>query len=114
MKYLSLIAVVFSSVSFASTETTPYTKITGIETRGWGMHVQVDVSVGQTVGCRVEPGATYMLDLNKSKMNQTGENYEFAQSAILAAFMAQSDISFHIYECTSSGRPIIGHIRLKR
>ncbi|WP_096086614.1 hypothetical protein [Agaribacterium haliotis] len=97
----------------AATETTPYGKVTGIESRSWGLHVQVDFQVGQALGCAVNPGAMYMLDLSEAKVSKDGGNYEFIQSAVLAAFIAQSDISFHLYECNPSNRPYIGHIRLK-
>ena len=113
MKFFTLALLLSVSINcLAAMETTSYGKITGFETRSWGMHVQVDFSVGAPIGCKVDPGAAYMLDLNKSNINQNGEGYEFAQSLILAAFVAQKPVSFHLYSC-ASGRPQIGHIRVK-
>ncbi len=112
-KYLIVLFGCFlSSACLAALETTPYGKIVGIETRAWGMHIQVDYTVGSTLGCKVDPGAAYMLDLNKASISQTGENYELVSSTILAAFMAQKDVSFHLYQCGPS-RPIVGHVRVR-
>ena len=113
MKYFIVVLLIICSFSAnAALETTVYGKIVGLETRAWGMHVQVDFPVGQKAGCPVSPGTMYMLDLSETKVSQTGGNYDFVQSVILASFMAQKEVSFHIYECGSS-RPIIGHVRVK-
>jgi hypothetical protein len=104
---LSLVAF----TSYAQIETTPYGKITGIETRSWGMHIQVDYAVGEKLGCKIEPGATYMLDLHKDKVSHDGGNFDLVQSMVLAAYMANKDISFHLYECLA--RPQVGHVRVR-
>lgn len=112
MRYLLTLLLLSIPLIVSAMETTPYGKITGIETRPWGMHVQVDYAAGKSIGCEVRPGMAYMLDLNESKVNQNGENYELSQSLILAAFLAQKDVSFHLYECGSQ-RPYIGHVRVR-
>ena len=111
---LSVLCVIFSLDVLSATESTPYGKNTGIESRSWGMHFQTNFSDGGLNNCPVNVGDTYMYDFrHDNTYNGTSSNDEV--SMLLAAFAAQSDIAFHIYGCNDVGsRPIIGHIRVRK
>ena len=97
-----------------ATETTPWGQITAVETRSWGLHINVDYSVGAGLGCQANPGDTYMLDLHMNKVSIDGGNFDLVQSAVLTAFAAGRQVSFHLYECVpGSGRPYVGHVRIR-
>jgi hypothetical protein len=115
MKKLSskmLICILFILPSYAQAlETTVYGKIVGIETRHWGFHVQTDFSAGESIGCKVNPGASYMFDLD---ISQQGANANGVISTLLAAFASGKEVSFLLYECRPGNtRPMIGHLRVK-
>jgi len=111
MKKILLTILSLISLSAGAAETTPYEKIVGIETREWGMHVQVDFTVGKDIGCEVLPGTTYMLDLHRDFIGGAG-NFDLTQSMIMAAFMANKSVSFHLYQCNASTRPYVGYVRV--
>jgi hypothetical protein len=110
-KILAFILLSVSLNSNADLQTTPYGQIVGIETRGQNMHIQTNFSSGDKLGCAVSVGAIYMYDFSAAKQ---GDGDQLVQSVLLAAFMAGKDVSFHLYECNTSGsRPVIGHVRVK-
>ena len=103
-----------TNVSMAAHEQTVYGKITGIESRSWGMHIQTDFAAGKSNGCEVTPGMTYMYDFQYAN-NNNGDSADDEIAMILTAFSAHSDISFHIYGCNSANnRPVVGYIRLRK
>jgi len=107
-KLLSFSLIILSCSTIAST--TNYGKIIGIETRSWGMHIQTDFGFTME-GCSAIVGGAYMYDFvyNNDK-NSPSASAEI--SIILAAFAANKDIAFHVYDCNSS-RPKVGYILLK-
>lgn len=109
-----MILLFISSNISAVTESTVFGKITGIESRSWGMHVQTNFAGGGPNGCPVTVGQTYMYDFRHDN-NNNGSDSSDEVAMILAAFAAQSDIAFHIYGCNDAGnRPIIGYVRLRK
>jgi len=107
---ISVIVILLSNKAYAL-ETTAYGKITGYETRDWGLHVQTNFAAGSSLGCPVLPGSSYMYDL---RIDTQGLNYNAVVSSIMSAFMAGKDVSFHLYECIpGNARPIIGHVRVR-
>lgn len=119
VKAISMMAAALTLISALpqsayAAETTPYGKITGIETRDWGLHVNVDYALGASLGCPSSPGDVYMLDLHKDYVSINGGNFEAVQASVLSAFMAGREISFHLYTCRSSNdRPYVGHVRIR-
>lgn len=112
---LALGFFLFSSLSAQAVEHTLWGKITGMETREWGLIVNVDFSVGQSLGCPRTPSDTYMLYLHETYSSNGGGNFAAVQSSVLTAFASGSDIAFHLYQCTvSGGVPYIGHVRLRK
>lgn len=109
-----LATLLLSLNASAASETTSYGKITGIESRTWGMHIQTTFGAGGPNNCKVSPGDTYMYDFRHDN-SRNGTDSTEEVSMLLAAFSAQTDISFHIYSCNqSNNRPLIGYIRLRR
>ncbi len=110
-KLLSLTLLIsLTPIPALALETTVYGKITGIETRAWGLHVQTDFAGGQSLNCGVTPGQTYMYDF---LLSRNVENAEFIQATLLTAFTAGLDVSFHMYVCNGP-RPTIDHVRIKQ
>ena len=111
MKYIFGVLIYLVVASSYALETTVYGKIVGIETRNGNMHVQTDFSGGASLNCGVTAGTLYMYDFLSSEQ---GEGADFVRSVILSAFIAQKDVSFHLYKCNSNNaRPVIGHVRIK-
>lgn len=111
---LFIFSLVFLPVNVAMAyETTAYGKITGIESRIWGLHVQTTFSGGGSLGCQVNVGETIMYDFRDDN-TRNSPDAKTEKAMLLAAFVAGKDVSFHLYECNSGGtRPIIGYIRIK-
>jgi len=111
------LALALNSFTAFAGGTTSYGKIVGIETREWGLHIQTDFPFTFT-GCSATVGALYMYDFRYDgvRNNQASSTIgSMETSIILAAFAAQQDISFHIYEChDTSSRPLVGYIRVKK
>lgn len=111
---LSVIMLVSTFNTMAATESTSFGRITGIETRDWGLHVQTTFGAGAANGCSVSVGDGYMYDFRHDNVNNGTESSDEV-SILLAAFAAQSNVAFHIYGCNSAvSRPLIGFIRLKK
>ncbi len=104
---LSLIFVSCSSIA----STTAYGKIVGIETRPWGLHIQTDFGFSMD-GCAATVGATYMYDFAYTSDKNSSPLASAEVSILLAAFAAQKNIAFHIYECNGT-RPKVGYILVK-
>jgi len=113
-KIIFALLMIVPMYASAANESTPFGKITGIESRPWGMHIQTTFAGGAANNCPVSVGATYMYDFRYDNPNN-GVSANDEVSMILSAFTAQSDIAFHIYGCNDAGnRPLIGYIRLKK
>ena len=104
------LSLIFASCSSIAATTT-YGKIVGIETRPWGLHIQTDFGFSMG-GCEANVGATYMYDFAYASDKNSSQSASAEISIILAAFAAQRNIAFHIYECNGP-RPKVGYILLK-
>jgi hypothetical protein len=106
---IGLLLIFVSSFSFAGT--TAYGKITGIETRDWGLHIQTSFGYSRE-GCEAIVGGTYMYDFVYGNNMNSSSSATVEVSILLAAFAAQKNVAFHIYDCNTS-RPKIGYILVK-
>jgi hypothetical protein len=107
-KIIGVVLIVIAGESSAATE---YGKIVGIETRAWGLHIQTDFGFSMT-GCEAVVNQPYMYDFVYSNNMNSSVDAKVEVSIIFAAFAANKDVSFHIYDCNTS-RPKIGYIRVK-
>lgn len=120
MKFIkiAILTVIFCPLISHAVGSTGYGKIVGIESRAWGMHIQTDFgyvpSTNSGLNCSATVGNTYMYDFRYDSIRNGPGEGKVGASMILAAFLSQKEISFHLYECHNGGeRPLVGYIRLK-